>query len=250
MQPAGRPVGHPLRREAYVQRKARPRRITEFCLCYHRRRDPLAVGEATCEAAAAASAAACIEELLKSRRATAGVDGEEFTRLLGDDDADDGDSSPDADGDLSLANLPAEPNAIFLADGCCSGVAAGSDGLPAAAGLLDGDLRRLILVSGDDCRQASSSKQFVKCYHVLHKAFQIFEKDIDFHWIHPLFLPREHTQWKWALDFFSSKNAAWKEHAQVSEILEMDLLLGNSVPYNHATKRNNVCCEVKKFNCP
>lgn len=150
MQPAGRPVGRPLRREAYVQRKARPSRITEFCLCYHRRRDPLAVGEATCEAAAAASAAACIEELLKSRRATAGVDGEEFTRLLGDDDADDGDSSPDADGDLSLANLPAEPNAIFLADGCCSGVAAGSDGLPAAAGLLDGDLRRLILVSGDD----------------------------------------------------------------------------------------------------
>jgi hypothetical protein len=72
-----------------------------------------------------------------------GDDGEEEARLLGDQDGANG----EADGDLSLATLPAEaeagPNVLRAAacgGCCCSGVVA-SDAVP---GLLDDDLRKLL----------------------------------------------------------------------------------------------------------
>lgn len=106
----------------------------------------MAVGEGRC---AAAVPGACSEEG-KSRRAVAGIDGDDDPRLLRDQEgvAGDGDAADEDGGSLSLAVLPAEadPN-VLLAAGCCccccSGVV-GSDDIPC---LRDEDLRKLL--SGD-----------------------------------------------------------------------------------------------------
>ena len=99
----------------------------------------MAVAEAACAAPCSVDG--------KSRRATTGVDGddgEEEARLLGDQDGVTGDGdSAEADGDLSLATLPAEaePNVLLAAGGCCCSGVVGSDDIP---GLLDDDLRKLL----------------------------------------------------------------------------------------------------------
>lgn len=104
-----------------------------------------AAGEGRC---AAAVPGACSEEEGKSRRAVAGVDGDDDARLLRDQDGV-ADAADEDGGSLSLAVLPAEadPNVLLAAGGCCccfcSGVV-GSDDIPC---LRDGDLRKLL--SGD-----------------------------------------------------------------------------------------------------
>ena len=102
---------------------------------------------AVAEEARAAATGTCNEEG-KSRRATAGVDGDgEEVRLIGDQEgvADDGDSAAAA-GDLSLGDLPAEAEAnVLLAAGCCCCIGVvGSDDIPC---LLNDNLREF--PSGD-----------------------------------------------------------------------------------------------------
>ena len=100
----------------------------------------MAVAEGTCAAPFSVDG--------KSRRAATGVvdgdDGEEEARLLGDQDGVSGDcDSAEADGDLSLATLPAEaePNVLLAAGCCCCSGVVGSDDIP---GLLDDDLRKIL----------------------------------------------------------------------------------------------------------